>query len=112
MAIYSGNSARQLTGYALARNGRTASQRAALAASIIAGEIDFVKPTKKQIAQLLGVSVVYVSRAEALNRFQRDLVCKGYASLSTFHTLTQSQLERVVEEAGVARTWEALEPLI
>jgi hypothetical protein len=38
---------KKMTGYALARNGRTASQRAAIAASIVLGEIDLTQLTKK-----------------------------------------------------------------
>jgi hypothetical protein len=110
--IYSEVSTRQLTGYALARNGRTASQRAALAASIITGEINFTKPTKKQIAALLDVSVPYVNQALTLDRFQRDMVRQGYATLSTFQTPTDTQLHRTVEAAGVERTWNVIEQII
>jgi hypothetical protein len=102
-----------MTGYRLARNGRTASQRAALAASIITGEIDFIKPTKKQIAALLGVSTVYVNQALALNRFQRDFVLNGYATLAQFQKQpTDLQLHRIVEAAGVERTWGVIEQII
>jgi hypothetical protein len=108
------NHPRQLTGYALARNGRSASQRAALAASIILGEIEFIKPTKKQIAALLGASMPYTNQALALDPFERGLVRKGRVTLAQTVKVepTDLQLHRIVEAAGVDRTWEALEPLI
>jgi hypothetical protein len=105
---------RQLTGYALARNGRSASQRAALAASIITGEVEFIKPTKKQIAALIGVSVPYVDQALTLNPFQRGLVRKGYVTLAQTVEVepTDLQLHRIVEAAGVERTWGVIEQII
>jgi hypothetical protein len=105
---------RQLTGYALARNGRSASQRAALAASIITGEVKFIKPTKKQIAALIGVSVPYTNQALALDPVQRGLVREGYVTLAQTVKVepTDLQLHRIVEAAGVTRVWDALEPLI
>jgi hypothetical protein len=104
---------RQLTGYALARNGRSASQRAALVASIILGEIEFIKPTKKQIVALLGASMPYTNQALALDPYQRGLVRKGYVTLAQcVKEPTDTQLHRIVEAAGVTRVWDALEPLI
>jgi hypothetical protein len=101
-----------MTGYRLARNGRTASQRAALAASIITGEIDFIQPTKKQIATLLGVSVVYVNQALVLNRFQLALVREGYVTLAQFQKPTDGHLHHVIEQAGVDRAWAVIEEII
>jgi hypothetical protein len=103
---------RQLTGYALARNGRSASQRAALAASIILGEIEFIKPTKKQIAALLGVSVPYTNQALALNPVQRGLVREGYTTLAQYQKPTDGHLHHVIEQAGVDRAWAAIEEII
>jgi hypothetical protein len=104
---------RQLTGCALARNGRSASQRAALAASIITGEVEFIKPTKKQIAALIGVSVPYTNQALALNPFQRGLVREGYMTLAQYQKEpTDLQLHRIVEAAGVERTWGVIEEII
>src|ERR1700722_11865355 len=89
-----------MTGYRLARNGRSASQRAALAASIILGEIEFIKPTKKQIVALLGASVPYTNQALALNPFQRGLVREGYVTLAQYQKEpTDLQLHRIVEAA-------------
>jgi hypothetical protein len=52
-----------ITGHALARGHRTASQRAGLAAQLVAGERVLTKPTIKQVASLLRVSRHYVTAA-------------------------------------------------
>lgn len=102
-----------LTGYAIARNGRSASQRAAIAAQIILGEVVFTKPTKKQIAELLHVSVSYVDRVLELDPVCRAAMGEGYLALSDFHNIpTDTQLERTVKAAGVDRVWDVMEPLI
>jgi hypothetical protein len=111
--IYGDDSTRQLTGHALARKGRSASQRAAFAASLILGELELTKPTKGQIAKLLDVSIPYVERALALSPVERSAVQDGFLTLARFkNPPTDLELERVVEAAGVGRTWNVLEPMI
>ena len=46
-----------ITGRNVAHGRRTPSQRAAIAAELVSGEIVFIKPTLKQAAALFGVSV-------------------------------------------------------
>ena len=113
VVIYGDLCARQLTGYALARKGRSASQRAALAASIILGEVEMTKPTRKQIAKLLGVSIPYVKHAMKLRRAQRAAMQDGWLSLPHFkNPPTDLELERTVQAAGVDRTWSVIEQII
>jgi hypothetical protein len=102
-----------VTGYCISRNGRTASQRAAIAARIIAGEVEFTKPTKKQIAELLHVSIVYVDRALELDPISRHMMADGLLQLTQFRKApTDLQLNRTVQAAGVDRTLNAVEPLL
>jgi hypothetical protein len=100
---------KKMTGYALARNGRTASQRAALAASIIAGEVEFTKPTKKQIAELLHVSVSYVDKVLKLDPVCRKAMTEGYLALSDFqNTPSDAQLSRAIKAVGVDHAFDVM----
>jgi hypothetical protein len=111
--VQNGSPVKTMSGYAVARNHRSASQRAAIAASIIAGEVEFTKPTKKQIAELLHVSVSYVDRALELDPVCRESMREGYLELSDFPNIpTDTQLQRTVKAAGVDRTWNVMEPFI
>jgi hypothetical protein len=104
---------KQMTGYCLARNGRTASQRAAIAAGIVLGEIELAPLTKKQIALLAGVSVSYVDRAIELSPLHRKLMAKGdFFKIADFQVPTDTQLQRTVKAAGVDRVWDVMEPFI
>lgn len=99
----------KLTGHTIARNGYSASQRAALAAMIILGEVEFVKPTHKQIAKLLGVSTVYIDRALKLDPTRREWVADGLLQLTQFQKApTDTHLDRLVSAAGTERVWGAI----
>jgi hypothetical protein len=100
-----------LTGRTIARNGRSASQRAAIAARIIAGEVEFTNPTKRQIAELLHVSIKYVDRALDLDPISRHMMADGLLQLTRIQP-SDNQLLRTVMAAGVDRVWNVMEPLI
>ena len=111
--VHNGPPVKQLTGRTIARNHRSASERAALAAMIILGERDFTQPTHKQIAKLFGVSTAYVEQALKLGVLQRAWMAMGHLQLAdTQFQPSDNLLRRTIAAAGVDRTWNALEPLI
>jgi hypothetical protein len=111
-----GNAMVHLTGRNLAYSNRTASQRAALAAALVAGDAWLVRPTVKQAAALTGVSAVYVHAALKLRATTRDRVAAGELDLSDAARanglaaayLDASSDERIAfaKAVGVAELWD------
>jgi hypothetical protein len=102
-----------ISGRAVARQGKTKSQKAAIAAMIILGELKLDNPTKKQLAKMFGVSMPLVNKAIALNVDQRKALRKGWYTLADIPTaLTDKKIEDTVVAAGVDRVWAIMEPLI
>ena len=96
------------TGYALARNGRSKSQRAALAAQIIAGEIELVDLTQGQIAKLVGVSRPYITAALELDPMRRRMMARGYLKVSEFQVPTDTALSRAIKAVGVEHAFDVM----
>jgi hypothetical protein len=104
---------KKMTGRQVARQSRTASRRAAFAASILAGELVLTTLTKKQIAAALGVSIRSVDKARRLTSEHRALMRHGHLELSSFTTPpTEIELYRTVKAAGIDRVWSVMEPMI
>ena len=91
----------------------TKSERAAFAAAVVLGERELDDLTRKQICAVFGVSLGYLTRALALSPATRKAVAAGEVTLQDIPTVpTDRVLHQVVADAGVARTWGVLEPLI
>ncbi len=91
----------------------TKSQRAAFAAQIVLGEATLDDLTRRQICKVLGVSFAYLNRAIALSTATREAVAAGQVTLQAIPTIpTDRVLHKVVADAGVARVWGELEPMI
>lgn len=71
-----------ITGHNLAHAHRTSSERAAIAAQLVLGEAEMVKPTITQVVPAARVSVPYVHLALHLKPETRALVAMGELSLS------------------------------
>jgi hypothetical protein len=91
----------KMTGHTLARNGYSKSQRAAFAACFVLGELDFIKPTIKQLAKLFNVSVPYIHKA--LTASMR-LGIKEIADIPP----STAELKRTINRAGTEPIWKAL----
>jgi hypothetical protein len=98
---------KNMTGHALARNGYTKSQRAALAAGVACGEIELTKPTLKQLAKLFNVSVSYIGAALALSPMQRAMMRGGCTEIADIPP-SKAALKRTIARAGVEPTWNAI----
>ena len=101
-----------ITGHTIARGRKSKSQKAAIAAMIIQGELKLDSPTKKQIAKLLGVSVPYVTRALNLDVAERWAMAEGWLTLAVPTIPTDKKIEETVRAAGVHRVWSIMEPHI
>jgi hypothetical protein len=102
-----------ITGRTIARGRKSKSQKAALAAMILLGELKLDNLTKKQIAKLLGVSESYVGKALSLDAADREAMAEGRLTLAAVPTNpTDKEIEKTVRAAGVDRVWAAMEPLI
>jgi hypothetical protein len=97
----------KLTGHKLARNHYSKSQRAALAASVILGEVDLTKPTHKQVAKIFSVSIPYIQKASALSPLERAKMRGGYLEMTELPP-AKAELERVVDRAGTEPVWQAI----
>jgi hypothetical protein len=96
-----------LTGHTLARNGYSKSQRAGFAAGVACGEINYTKPTLKQLAKLFNVSVPYIEKALALSPMERSLLRGGCIEIAGLPP-SPAELARTVGRAGIDRVWGAL----
>jgi len=101
-----------IRGRALARNRRTARQRAAIAAQLVAGELNLAGPTIGQTSALAGANVVYTRLALRLDRTGRVDLAAGRSVvlpaaskrpaptiLDTWKTLNAEGREAFVREA-------------
>jgi hypothetical protein len=70
-----------ITGHDIARGRKSKSQKAAIAAMIILGELNLDNPTKNQIAKLVGVSVSSVGKALSLDVADREAMAQGQRCL-------------------------------
>ena len=89
-----------VTGRSIAHTKRTAGQRALLAADILAGKVRIDKPTMKQVASLLHVSVPYVQAALRINgdHRTRERIARGTA----FNQVKPNGLSRAWAKASPA----------
>ena len=102
-----------ISGHAAARSSWTKSQKAALAAQIVLGEATLDDLTRRQICAVFGVSLRYLAQAITLSSATREAVSRGQVPLSDVPTVvTNKVLRKTICDAGVARTWGVLEPLI
>ena len=102
-----------LSGHTIARADLTKSQRAALAAQVVLGEATLNDLTRRQICSVLDVSPSHMAKAISLSTATRETVSRGEVPLSDIPTaLTTKTLRRVIRNAGVARVWSELEPMI
>jgi hypothetical protein len=123
---------RVLSGRGLTHRHLDKRQRAVLAADVIDGLVT-VQLSAKQAAELLGVSVLYVTVAQRLTPEKRAAILKGWDSTSfatllsppaqqpalpgprlaiTWDGASDDALLANVRAAGVTRTWTAIEKLI
>jgi hypothetical protein len=97
----------KLSGHRLARNPYSPSQLAALAASVILGEVEYFNPTHIQIAKAFGASRAYVQKALTLSPEQRAAMRDGLLDMAAIPPTT-SELDRVVGLAGTEPSWQAI----
>jgi hypothetical protein len=115
-----------ITGRNVAHGRRTPSQRAAIAAEIVKGDIVLVEPTLKQAAELLDVSVPYIRTALSATSAERTALAQGDLLISqllnpscpdqlilTWNAATDSERVEFAQRIGVGRIWdEAIAPAI
>jgi hypothetical protein len=102
-----------VSGRTIARSDWTKSQKAARAAQTVLGEATLDDLTREQICKIFGVSRAYLTKALALSSATREAVGCGHVPLSDIPTVvTDKVLRKTICDAGVARTWGVLEPLI
>lgn len=97
----------------------TKAQRAVLGAKALRGEVE-LKPTAKLIAAAVGCSVTYVQAAKKLPSEEQEAVNAGHRPLIEPKAKTavmpdeisDTQLEALVQRAGVARMWDTLAKLL
>jgi hypothetical protein len=102
-----GNAPVKMTGHKLARNGYSKSQRAAFAAYVVRGELDFTRPTLKQLAKLFNVSVPYIQKALTASDYDLAMVRLGIKEIADIPPST-AELKRTISRAGIEPTWQAL----
>jgi hypothetical protein len=107
-----------IRGTGVANRHATKKQRAALAAAVLAGDVDFT-PSQRQLASIFGVSVAYVGLARQFSPAKRKAIIAGEATIN-FTTLlngpkaplalpapklvSDAELEEVIRIAGIDRT--------
>jgi hypothetical protein len=102
-----------VSGHELEQDFFTKSQRAAIAAQLVMGELDLTDLQLSQIARLVGVSRPYVYKAVALSPADRDDMRCGELRMADVPTIpSKRKVEQTVMAAGVARVWDAIVPLI
>jgi hypothetical protein len=82
-----------ITGRNLAHSVKSASQRAAIAAQLVLGELTLIDPTIIQAAEAAGISVPYVRLALVATAAEREALLSGDLTIpqikpSSFRTLT------------------------
>jgi hypothetical protein len=97
----------KLSGRKLARGGYSKSPRAALAASVVYGEIEMIKPTLRQLAKAFNVSTTYIQKALALSPAERVKMRYGYTKIANIPP-SAAELKRAIKRAGIEPTWEAI----
>ena len=96
------------------RSGQSSkSQKAALAAQVVLGEATLDDLARAQVCAMFGVSLGYLNKALALSQATREAVSAGKVTLQDIPVIpTDRVLHKVTHDAGVARVWEMLEPMI
>ena len=85
----------------------------ATAAAVVVGEIELDELTRLQVCKVFGVSLNYLCRALALSTETRKAVAAGKVALQDIPTIpTDRTLHKVTHDAGIARVWGMLEPMI
>jgi hypothetical protein len=123
---------RVLSGRGLAHRHLNKRQRAVLAADVVDG-VATVQLTAKQVAQLLGVSTVYIALAQQFTPEKRAAILNGKDDTSfvallnppapqlalpaprlaiTWDGASDDALLANVRAAGITRTWTAIERLL
>jgi hypothetical protein len=103
----------KISGREFARYDWTKSERAAFAAAVALGERELTDLSRLQICKVFGVSLGYLNKAIALSVATREAVAAGKVALQDIPTIpTDRVLHKTVVDAGVARVWNTLEPLI
>lgn len=103
----------KLSGKVIASLDLTKSQLAAYAAMVTLGERELDDLTRRQISAAFGVSLGYLNKAIALSTATREAVATAAVTLQDIPTIpTDRVLHKVVADAGVARVWGELEPMI
>jgi hypothetical protein len=104
-----------ITGASLVHRRLDKRQRAIMAADILDGQVTFT-PSMKQLAELFGVNVVYITIARGLSPGKRVAILRGWDSTSFADlvrprqlklpmcaSITNQQLEHVIRAVGVER---------
>ena len=98
-----------VSGRALNRRGLSKGQKAALAAQIVLGEVGQPKLSRRQLVQLMHVSLPYIRQAERLPAILREGVRAGRYTLALASTVpTDKKLAETIKSAGIDRVWQAL----
>ncbi len=98
-----------LSGRQLSSGKWTKSQRAALAAMVLHGELELMDVTQAQLCRLFRVSHAYLQRVLALPAEQREDLAHGNLTIAEIPSApTERKLEETVRAAGVERTWEEI----
>jgi hypothetical protein len=101
-----------MSGRAIARK-KTKSERAAIAAMVLLGEIAPENPTKTQVARMVGVGIRSVDKALGLNAADRSAMSRGLLTLAAVPTVPSDQkIEAMVRGAGVDHVWAIMERFI
>jgi hypothetical protein len=98
-----------LTGRQLSSNKWTKSQRAALAAMVLHGELKLTDITQAHLCRLFQVSRSYLRRALALPAALRSQMAQGDLAITEVPPEpTDKQLADMVRAAGAERTWDEI----
>jgi hypothetical protein len=98
-----------LTGRQLSSKKRTKSQRAALAAMVLCGEVKLADLTVAQLCALFQVSRSYVKRALSLPAELLKVMANGDLTIAEMPAIpTDKRLADTVRAAGIERTWDEI----
>jgi hypothetical protein len=96
-----------VTGINLARGHRSPSRRAAVAAQLVLGEIEIIKPTLKQACGMTGANREYARKLLHADHSVRLNVEAGVISITDAFP-TDDELLHLAREVGVERLWQAI----